>query len=1201
MKKMTDGWALLFRLALCAGLLAITLCGFSRQALALPRGESVVNGQVTFERSQNRLVINQATGKAIVNYDGFDIGGSERVDFHQPGSAAAILNRVVGGSRSTIAGAMNANGRVFLINPAGIIFSPSAQVNVGALVASALNMSDSDFLNERMRFSGGGGAVVNQGSLSGGSVFLVGGVAQNSGSISAREVVMAAGRRSVEIDRAADGRIFLYLDGELHSEDGEPISNPTRTTATSRQSADVLSEVQSKPTAESDRQVHMTRTEEAALDRETFEYVAYEVPKREPDGTRFRLYSGSSIANSDNPITVGTPTPVEQSTYLSPDTIRNMDVASAEQSSASVRTELSAPTAPALEQPLGTVINNGLIDASGEQGGIVMLKGIRVGQFGTIRADGVEGDGGDIRIEAVEMVVLGGDSVTTANAGRNGNGGNIVIMGRNTRIGSGALIEARGGSESGDGGFVETSGHDFFQIDVSPDVSAGRGKGGTWLIDPYNITVVASNTLVNINTNSPFNLVSIGDSAFVGVSNIINLLQSGGAVIIRTGDGGAQAGDINFNAALDYNGLGPGSILILQAHNNLNINEPIYDSNTADNDALNLDVGTGNDFNINDEISLRNGNMIANVGNSVNINANVSSDRTILMLSSNGVIGANGNAMVSADILILLAERGIGVDENSYPIRTIHTDANRIIFVTQQGGVRIVDRDDVSMFGSGAGNMLLQSTGGVLTVTSGNISLGGVNFSGGIHNNGGEFTIDMRARSIRLAGYVTNVFNANSAIKMEAENGDIRQTAGNINSDILIVHAATDIGTASAGLTTHVNRVEFDAGRDLFLHELDDVSISGQAGRNINIRTLRDLIVPTGTNGIFSNGGHISLVANRNVRLEGDVVATNMGDIAIWADSDRDMDGDILQTTGDIVTDRGNIFLAADQYYQASPSIVTSMAGSIYLYTDHDVRIEGCGLHGLNQLIESGGNIYLGNVTNTAQNLIRYQAQGFITGQGIDSTQTVIAAPNMVLFTSNNVMQDFTYLYITSLIQVAGFTNMARGDFLQRVNFTNFVNKPVDPLFVPSNVPPAGYAVAMPVPQNLVITEITETETIRVIKPSAGQQEPETRITVQSSRFSIDEEGRITFAEARDARRFHAVEAFLREAPELKSKQGVFGDPFFIHEFMGISDPIAMGLVQFILTGDSKVMADPNLPPEASRDIIVGGLHPATTINYYKK
>ena len=46
---------------------------------------------------------------------------------------------------SQIFGSLSANGRVFLVNPSGILFGPGAQVSVGALVASTLSITDDDF------------------------------------------------------------------------------------------------------------------------------------------------------------------------------------------------------------------------------------------------------------------------------------------------------------------------------------------------------------------------------------------------------------------------------------------------------------------------------------------------------------------------------------------------------------------------------------------------------------------------------------------------------------------------------------------------------------------------------------------------------------------------------------------------------------------------------------------------------------------------------------------------------------------------------------------------------------------------------------------------------------------------------------------------------------------------------------------------
>ena len=93
------------------------------RAYALPIGEVVASGSATFDRSiSDQLHINQSTDRLITNYTSFSIASPELVQFHQPDSSSVALNRVVGGTPSSIFGSLQANGQVFLINPNGIIF-----------------------------------------------------------------------------------------------------------------------------------------------------------------------------------------------------------------------------------------------------------------------------------------------------------------------------------------------------------------------------------------------------------------------------------------------------------------------------------------------------------------------------------------------------------------------------------------------------------------------------------------------------------------------------------------------------------------------------------------------------------------------------------------------------------------------------------------------------------------------------------------------------------------------------------------------------------------------------------------------------------------------------------------------------------------------------------------------------------------------
>src|SRR5207249_2249903 len=90
-------------------------------AFANPTGPQIVNGAVTMQRPDaSTLNVTNSPG-SIINWQGFSIGAGEVTRFIQQSSSSAVLNRVVGADISQIQGQLLSNGRVFLINPAGIL------------------------------------------------------------------------------------------------------------------------------------------------------------------------------------------------------------------------------------------------------------------------------------------------------------------------------------------------------------------------------------------------------------------------------------------------------------------------------------------------------------------------------------------------------------------------------------------------------------------------------------------------------------------------------------------------------------------------------------------------------------------------------------------------------------------------------------------------------------------------------------------------------------------------------------------------------------------------------------------------------------------------------------------------------------------------------------------------------------------------
>ena len=188
-------------------------------AATLPSGGQVTLGQGSIVSSgADQLVIKQASEKLGINWQSFNIGADGRVVFDQPGTHSIVLNRVVGSDGSAILGKIDANGQVFLINPNGVIFGKEAQVNVGGIVASTLNITDKDFKEGKYRFdeSGSSGDIVNLGALQaaeGGYVALIGKNVQNHGVIKAKlgTAALAAGG-SVTLDFGGDGLLNIQVD-----------------------------------------------------------------------------------------------------------------------------------------------------------------------------------------------------------------------------------------------------------------------------------------------------------------------------------------------------------------------------------------------------------------------------------------------------------------------------------------------------------------------------------------------------------------------------------------------------------------------------------------------------------------------------------------------------------------------------------------------------------------------------------------------------------------------------------------------------------------------------------------------------------------------------------------------------------------------------------------------------------------------------
>jgi len=195
------------KLALLFGYMLIA----PESSLAGPIGGSIVGGNGAIHQAGDITNIHQNTSSLAINWQSYNLNLNDVVNYLQPGTSSIALNRILSNNPSRILGQINANGHVILVNPNGIFFGQSANINVGGLIASGLDISPTDFMNGNYLFkevADSDGVIINGGIITaslGGDVTLLGKQVKNEGLISANlgSVNLAAGKEA-----------FLTFDNE---------------------------------------------------------------------------------------------------------------------------------------------------------------------------------------------------------------------------------------------------------------------------------------------------------------------------------------------------------------------------------------------------------------------------------------------------------------------------------------------------------------------------------------------------------------------------------------------------------------------------------------------------------------------------------------------------------------------------------------------------------------------------------------------------------------------------------------------------------------------------------------------------------------------------------------------------------------------------------------------------------------------------
>lgn len=195
---------------------------------ANPTDPMVVQGTANLSYlKENHLEIS-TSNQAIVEWKEFSIAFDEIAQFNRPSSRSVVLNRVID-SPSQIFGKLEANGKLFLVNPNGIIFGESSQVNASSFIASTLDVHDQAFLeHQEMLFTGESKeAIINHGTIrtSDGDLIFIGYQVKNHGTTEAQDGMNSC-LESKQVLLKPKGEKYIFIRPEnLNSQDENAYSH----------------------------------------------------------------------------------------------------------------------------------------------------------------------------------------------------------------------------------------------------------------------------------------------------------------------------------------------------------------------------------------------------------------------------------------------------------------------------------------------------------------------------------------------------------------------------------------------------------------------------------------------------------------------------------------------------------------------------------------------------------------------------------------------------------------------------------------------------------------------------------------------------------------------------------------------------------------------------------------------------------------
>lgn len=876
-----------------------------------PELDRVVSGGWVDGPSGGRIDVHQDDKYMVIDWKSFDLNKGEHVEFHQNRTTDIALNRVVGDPRgqitqSYINGTISAPGHVVFVNPQGIFFGKDANINVGGLLASGLDIHLEDFADGRVTFSspnGGSGSVINEGSIKAtqGDITLLGTSVSNRNTLDATgNINLMAGTEAVlTFD---DGAIGIYLT--------EPVLQGLEAAVTNEGNILAGGEILLTASVQNDLLSYAVNTGE--LSRST-DVVVHE------DGS-FTLGAGGNVVNTGTLTAGSNISLVGEHIESTGSIVSDGQAALHGRSSVTIGSESNEPagiSGGSVVIKAGAGGCEGSAECGGESANVTIARGASIHAADTIEilaADNVElhGNIGSDTSHEAQLSVRAGNAINitgSINASANGGGPAVYLSSGDTGLQALGLSSPRIIFSSGEqplspasitstgninshGGDIQIfayydselaqrsgAGSDYASIQISGSIRTLGGDLKVGSADNRVGSFVATETLRTDSDQSGGNITIHAEhdielhSASFGGTYAHHVADVGSLVAL------SNSGNIRLHGHYEYNSIkadANGSIQLTATEGSITLSRFSADDGSGQSrlhmdlrakEQVDIDINSdldawlnGGNFSVTSHASdiYINGGTLYTEGGNISLTANnIALSNTALDTAGDafgrngGSISFHGDATLGSDLVIRTGDHLAPAPMERGALRfhgKLGSDSNPFDLSVVAGDLEF---DDAI---AGMGDLHINATGSVTSngydINASGLNVAAANFSSGnIRTGGGNVVIDVGTGSITTDDIDTRGVNGHNG-------GSIALNGRNVDVNSLLSDAGT--GSAlTAGNITIVAKAQQGSSSNVNVN--GDISAASSDGQQIQASIILDGLCSNCANAVsFNSASFIS-------------------------------------------------------------------------------------------------------------------------------------------------------------------------------------------------------------------------------------------------------------------------------------------------------------------------------------------------------